>query len=199
MIDREKILVPPNWDSHGKIRIQREGFDPERIGTLWSVEIQESPEDLDRFKASMDNETQQSNAPTTNGTNTDDEEDSAVHFYESTLQSDPSKQASAYLPSTQRSKANEEVTALDMQSFLSQQLEVLEKLKAKDESDQKEYNMKFIGSKDQKDLLDEGGRKMAEQIGPVQFNMGGIQVDADDMVRRLKVCISLPCKTAFPN
>ena len=28
---------------------------------------------------------------------------------------------------------------------------------------------------------------MLEHIGPVQFNMGGIQVDADDMVQRLKV------------
>lgn len=27
---------------------------------------------------------------------------------------------------------------------------------------------------------------MSEQIGPVQVNMGGIQVDADDMIRKLK-------------
>lgn len=29
--------------------------------------------------------------------------------------------------------------------------------------------------------------KVNEHIGPVQFNMGGIQVDADDMLQRLKV------------
>jgi dynein light intermediate chain 1, cytosolic len=32
---------------------------------------------------------------------------------------------------------------------------------------------------------DEG--RVNEHIGPVQFNMGGIQVDADDMLQRLKV------------
>ena len=29
--------------------------------------------------------------------------------------------------------------------------------------------------------------RVNEHIGPVQFNMGGIQVDADDMLQRLKV------------
>lgn len=33
--------------------------------------------------------------------------------------------------------------------------------------------------------VDEG--RVNEHIGPVQFNMGGIQVDADDMLQRLKV------------
>jgi dynein light intermediate chain 1 len=42
---------------------------------------------------------------------------------------------------------------------------------------------------------DEG--RVNEHIGPVQFNMGGIQVDADDMLQRLKVCtlFSLPRKS----
>jgi hypothetical protein len=33
--------------------------------------------------------------------------------------------------------------------------------------------------------------RVNEHIGPVQFNMGGIQVDADDMLQRLKVCFVL--------
>jgi dynein light intermediate chain 1 len=35
---------------------------------------------------------------------------------------------------------------------------------------------------------DEG--RVHEHIGPVQFNMGGIQVDADDMLQRLRVGVS---------
>jgi hypothetical protein len=34
--------------------------------------------------------------------------------------------------------------------------------------------------------------RVNEHIGPVQFNMGGIQVDADDMLQRLKVCFLQP-------
>jgi len=33
-------------------------------------------------------------------------------------------------------------------------------------------------------IVEEG--RVNEHIGPVQFNMGGIQVDADDMLQRLK-------------
>lgn len=184
VVDRDKILIPPNWDSHGKIRIQREGFDPERIGTLWSVEIQDGPEDWDGFRSSQ---VKQGEDTATNGVN-DAEEDSVVEIYEKAL-ANPAKAPGAYLTSSQRPNPNEGVTSLDMQSFLTKQLEALEDLKNKEEQHQQEYGVKFkpLGSKGQKDLFDEGGRRMAEQIGPVQFNMGGIQVDADDMVKRIKV------------
>ena len=43
VIDRDKILVPANWDSWGKIRIIREGFDMEGVSTAWSIEIQDPP------------------------------------------------------------------------------------------------------------------------------------------------------------
>lgn len=38
--DRDKILIPPNWDSWGKIRVLREGFDVEGVSTGWSFDIQ---------------------------------------------------------------------------------------------------------------------------------------------------------------
>ncbi|KAI4267669.1 MAG: hypothetical protein L6R35_006832, partial [Caloplaca aegaea] len=40
VIDRDKVLVPPNWDSWGKIRVLREGFDVEGISSGWSIDIQ---------------------------------------------------------------------------------------------------------------------------------------------------------------
>lgn len=39
VIDRDRVLVPPNWDSWGKIRILREGFDVEGISQKWSLDI----------------------------------------------------------------------------------------------------------------------------------------------------------------
>src|SRR5258706_15763957 len=44
VIDREKVLVPANWDSWGKIRVLREGFDVEGVNRGWSVDISESSE-----------------------------------------------------------------------------------------------------------------------------------------------------------
>ncbi|KAL8979156.1 MAG: hypothetical protein Q9177_006216, partial [Variospora cf. flavescens] len=40
VIDRDKVLVPPNWDSWGKIRVLREGFDVEGISSGWGIDIQ---------------------------------------------------------------------------------------------------------------------------------------------------------------
>ncbi|KAL8945842.1 MAG: hypothetical protein Q9222_007678, partial [Ikaeria aurantiellina] len=40
VIDREKVLVPPNWDSWGKIRVLREGFDVEGISTGWNIDTE---------------------------------------------------------------------------------------------------------------------------------------------------------------
>lgn len=44
VIDRDKVLVPPNWDSWGKIRVLRDGFDVEAINKGWSLDIEESYE-----------------------------------------------------------------------------------------------------------------------------------------------------------
>ena len=40
VIDRDKILVPPNWDSWGKISVLREGFDVEGVSSGWSSDTQ---------------------------------------------------------------------------------------------------------------------------------------------------------------
>lgn len=36
-------------------------------------------------------------------------------------------------------------------------------------------------------VIEEGAEKVLEHVGPVQFNVGGIQVDAENMLERLKV------------
>ncbi|KAG4305841.1 hypothetical protein PORY_000751 [Pneumocystis oryctolagi] len=47
VIDRDQIFVPVGWDSWGKIRITRDGFDVEGISELWSQDLNSSSEKTD--------------------------------------------------------------------------------------------------------------------------------------------------------
>ncbi|KAJ5280138.1 hypothetical protein N7478_005510 [Penicillium angulare] len=168
VIDRDKIIVPTNWDSWGKIRIIREGFDMEGVSTAWSIEIQDPPEPLDQpTQPEQDNEHEE------DGT-------SAVTVFEQTIQ-DPKRDTTIAHPSTTKNANKIEVEASDLQGFLTQQLETLEQLKVKDEKDRANEP---VPSLEMSPMDDEG--RVNEHIGPVQFNMGGIQVDADDMLKKLR-------------
>ncbi|WEW55937.1 hypothetical protein PRK78_001372 [Emydomyces testavorans] len=169
VIDRDKILVPSNWDSWGKIRIIREGFDMEGVGTAWSIEIQESM----RTSVARDETAEKVPNP--------EEGTSAVAIYEQTIQ-DP-KRDMAISRTSQSDESKLEVETVDTQKFLAEQLEVLEQLKEEDEKQDRQ--MRKDGKLRESPVIVETSR-MNEHIGPVQFNMGGIQVDADDMLRRLK-------------
>lgn len=71
----------------------------------------------------------------------------------------------------------------DTQEFLEAQLKILEAFKAK-----------AVPEKSEKTVVETGAQHLrerehvSEHIGPVQFNVGGIHVDADDMLQRIKVC-----------
>lgn len=39
VFDRDAVLVPSGWDSWGKIKVLREGFDPEGIGKAWASSL----------------------------------------------------------------------------------------------------------------------------------------------------------------
>ncbi|KAJ5099471.1 hypothetical protein N7532_006472 [Penicillium argentinense] len=170
VIDRDKILVPANWDSWGKIRIIREGFDMEGVSTAWSIEIQDAPEPLNQF---ADTAPQDENVEPDDGT-------SAVTVFEQTIQ-DPKRDITITHPSSTPSGTKIEVETSDTQSFLSKQVEVLEQLKAEDEKDRSSQETPQL----EMSPMDDQG-KVNEHIGPVQFNMGGIQVDADDMLKKLR-------------
>lgn len=178
VIDRDKILVPSNWDSWGKIRIIREGFNIEGVGTSWSVEIQGPPESLKRSSSGDGEEVQEREDP--------DSAASAVAIYEQTIK-DP-KGAASISRARQSEGSQIEVTTVDSQAFLTEQVEVLEQLKAEDEKQERQMRKGggVIKDSDMMMGIDDTSR-VNEHIGPVQFNMGGIQVDADDMLRRLKV------------
>ncbi|KAK1147309.1 hypothetical protein N8T08_001386 [Aspergillus melleus] len=173
VIDRDKILVPSNWDSWGKIRIIRDGFDMEGISTAWSIEIQEPPEPLTYGPVEEEEPKDEASAGLEDGT-------SAVAIFEQTIK-DPKRDTSLALAS-QQNKKKVEVETTDMQTFFSKQQELLEQLKIEDEKDRAVNKMP---PQLEMSPLEDNGR-VNEHIGPVQFNMGGIQVDADDMLRKLK-------------
>lgn len=162
-------MVPPNWDSWGKIRVLREGFDVEAVNSGWSLDIEESPDTV------SNDEHQSTNA-------------GAIEIFEETIR-DPSldaMQATAY----ESNGLKLEVSSVDPQNFLAAQLEILDKIR-QEASGTDNSRLARGGRRGSQSLegddghLDEG--RVNEHIGPVQFNMGGIQVDADDMLQRLKV------------
>jgi len=165
VIDRDKILVLPNWDSWGKIRVLRDGFDVEAVSNGWAVDLDQAfPTAKSNGLLSLENDT----------TNAADNEESVVNMYESEVQ-DSSLDALQMAQNLQDT-SKLEVPSVDTQAFLAQQMERLDQQKKADDKAGKDNSFAQGVSDDM----------ISDHIGPVQFNMGGIQVDADDMVQRLK-------------
>ncbi|KAI1437802.1 dynein light intermediate chain-domain-containing protein [Xylaria sp. CBS 124048] len=169
VIDRDKIVVPPNWDSWGRIRVLREGFDVESVSEGWSIDINQ-PFPLGKPQVT-ENPVE---GETTEERRTAEPEGSAVVMYERQVQ-DTSLDALQLAQGSQDTNKLE-VPSVDTQAFLGNQLGRLEQQKKEDERTIKENTFAQV-------LTDD---LISDHIGPVQFNMGGIQVDADDMVQRLK-------------
>lgn len=170
VIERDKVVVPPNWDSWSKIRVLRDGFDVETVSNGWSIDLdQPFPSPKANGVTGIYHETDVESDGIT------EVEGSAVVYYEEQVR-DTSLDALQIAQGNQDT-SQLEVPSVDTQAFLANQLERLEQQKKADEKTGKE-NTFAQGSSD--DMI-------SDHIGPVQFNMGGIQVDADDMVQRLKV------------
>ena len=148
------------------------------MGGAWSVEIQDSPEEL----SALDPKTR-------DATKREAETDSAVAMFETTFP-DPALDRSSFRPITY---LEAEVTAPDTQSFLSQQAGILEQLRADDDragrKARKGAPAPTGGAHGDMDDNHAGGvanAQMAEHIGPYQLNVGGIQIDAEEVTRRMK-------------
>lgn len=175
VIDRDKVLVPPNWDSWGKIRVLREGFDVEGMSSGWSIDIRESPEPSTAPKADTDEadliaETQPPSEASPEG--------AVLPIYELTIPNPRTSSASNPLQSSPKI----EVSTRSTQDFLATQLETITRLQADD--DRIAAASKDPGSSSFSNKTHD--ERVNEHIGPVQVNMGGIQVDADDMLMQLK-------------
>lgn len=193
VIDRDKVAVPPNWDSWGKIRVLREGFDVEAVSEGWSIDLET------KFPPPARNQTREND--TENNMEDDMEDDtengveydvdgyeitpgSAVTMFEGSIRNPTMDALQMAGRDTHSSKL--EVETVDTQDFLGSQVEKLEVYKQKIEEESK-ANSPTTNKKPVK--VDEDGRQVnvSDHIGPVQFNVGGIQVDADDMMKRLQV------------
>jgi dynein light intermediate chain 1 len=200
VIDRDKVLVPSNWDSWGKIRVLREGFDVEGVNKGWSIDIRSSvpagPNGSLDSKGTGNGSNGSSNSSDGNG---------ALAVFEDTIRDVRSGNILSPARVLNRQTGHSvEVESLDTQNFLAGQVEILEQLNFDEERNQgsqekrrdtRGRNMGYRGDGDERardggSMTEEGGR-VNEHIGPVQFNIGGIQVDAEDMLKRLKVCLSL--------
>ncbi|KAH8816881.1 dynein light intermediate chain-domain-containing protein [Xylogone sp. PMI_703] len=175
VIDRDKVVVPVNWDSWGKIRVLREGFDVEAFSRGWSLDIEESDATPNGHTDSAPNGSEES--PIAEG---------AVASYEDVIR-DPSLDAMR-TTSDESDGLSLEVSSVEPQAFLATQLEFLEKLRQTAEAsgmDSRGAGRKALTSGATGEEVVEEGR-VNEYIGTVQFNVGGIQMDADDVLQRMK-------------
>ncbi|KAK6542641.1 hypothetical protein TWF694_006584 [Orbilia ellipsospora] len=181
VIERERVLVPPSWDSWGKIRVLRD-FDVEGVGAGWSVDIDFSPSSASSGDATAI--TAELDASVEGG---------AVELYEDVIKDRRGEDQLAAL----RPKGAIEMPPVDLQEFLTQQLEVLETRKEDEKGGASGGGGaggglgSGIGGAGARNAmgtvgLGETDSRVRDHVGPVQFNVGGIQVDADDMLRRIK-------------
>lgn len=181
VIDRDKVVVPPNWDSWGKIRVLRDGFDVERMSQGWSYDIEEDSIYVagNTITSDLDDVKKHSEAP--------DGLPSALTVYEETIQDPRADITSNLHPNSADGKL--EVKSQDAQAFLATQLEALDRIRCNGEpgreGSSKLKNQSETETGEESNVV--VGSRVNEHIGPIQFNMGGIQVDADDMLKRLKV------------
>ena len=188
VIDRDKILIPPNWDSWGKIRVLREGFDVEGTSNDWSAAINldsRAQHDASDRSTELSDENPGTHQTLLNKQNklllaySGVIQDIATH----TLQS-------ALFPSLH----SLEVDIVPNHDFLATQLAIMDGLKVEEEQarplNANEKSSEGYSCNTATDFLENtettGGGRVNEHIGTVHFNMGGIQVDADDVLKRLK-------------
>jgi hypothetical protein len=166
--------------------VLREGFDVELASTGWTVDLQQELGDSDSHTNEL--ETQSNGEDPRSGHIPP--EGSAVDLYEAAV---PDPTMDALHRAGRMVLSNRlEVDTTETQVFLGQQLKVLESYRLKHEAMLREEARSRNGKPSHEDYYNglNPEPKVLEHIGPVQFNMGGIQVDADDMVQRLKASFS---------
>ncbi|EWY95537.1 hypothetical protein FOYG_04559 [Fusarium oxysporum NRRL 32931] len=172
VIDRDKIVVPTNWDSWGKIRVLGGSFDPEPVSISWSEDIS-TPLDSMPFDDADKISDKEAEIR---------KQKSAIARYEGWCR-DPNSGGLAVVENAMHGERWITVESDDTQEFLEKQLKILEAFKAK--LPEKGSDNAIVRSTRHIDYTGDE-TSISEHIGPVQFNMGGIQVDADDMLQRLK-------------
>lgn len=186
IIDRDRILIPPNWDSWGKILVLREGFDVEGISEAWTMDIRSSEHqsvhnggDSDITDVVKDNEEHSTHQK---------QNTQSLKLYETRI-SDPKNRG---MSNQNNCEPGLKVKKTSIQDFLAGQLGIMEQLKFEEEQTREDKNVKnsghnfILGTTRDGNLVTDEKYRINDHIGPVQFNLGGIQVDAEDMLKRLQ-------------
>lgn len=160
----------------------QEGFDVEGVSGGWLEDIQQEwPLAPEPTKEGNDGEGME-NGVARGGAQ------SAVGMYEEWV---PHASVGLQIAEREGDDTVVEVESEDAQAFLGEQSRVLEAMRAKAaEADRERDAAKGVRKGEEVDVG--RGSVVADHIGPVQFNMGGIQVDADDMLQRIKVSSRFP-------
>ncbi|KAI4112477.1 MAG: hypothetical protein LQ345_006385 [Seirophora villosa] len=191
VIDRDKVLVPPNWDSWGKIRVLREGFDVEGISSGWSIDIQ-APATPPPSEPSKDDDTDSLSPPPTqhplHRIPSPEIPGSVLFVYEDNIPNPYKDRPSTFPPIGEVPLST---TAPAMQDFLKTVQEQMQKLAEAEASSTTSSQSPTTTtapntSTPTRPVPESTNPRVNEHIGPVQFNMGGIQVDADEMLRKLQ-------------
>ncbi|KAL9593392.1 MAG: hypothetical protein Q9219_007573 [cf. Caloplaca sp. 3 TL-2023] len=211
VIDRDKVLVPPNWDSWGKIRVLREGFDVEGISSGWSIDTQIPPhfqknqqpqsEEEEKEKGAQPPNSQATTpAPLPNSQNATTHHPthqppspflpgSTLQTYSSTLPN-PYKDHPSTIPPI-GATIPLDTTAPSMQEFLRSAQDQMAKIAEAEAASTTTTSSQpplphTTSTSTPTNKTTDTSQKVTQHIGPIQFNMGGIQVDAEEMVRKLK-------------
>lgn len=181
VVDREKILIPPNWDSWGKVRVLREGFDVEGTSSGWSIDVQQSSRSLPGAESGV---TENEALPIASSRSS--KQGPVLPAYENFIR-EPSRNGDS---DPAASNQGVEIETANTQEFLARQLEIMERLKAEEEKSQEANES---GALSDRPLLGRGSNPAVDRpslidqhIGPVQFNFGGIQVDSDGISKKPK-------------
>ncbi|KAI9676286.1 MAG: hypothetical protein M1829_003115 [Trizodia sp. TS-e1964] len=206
VVDRDRILIPPNWDSWGKIRVLRDGFDVEAISGGWSKDIaapapSKDQPDLQVHSPGAKGHKMISNPPQPESPN---DPSGAISSFEQSIL-DPQLSAAASASNALQKKGLDgvlEVETIATQTFLAKQVEVLERLRIEharkkpfegaDASTATSSSHQRSASGEAAARVRDSGISVTDEgrvgahIGPMHFNIGGIQVDADDWLKRMK-------------
>ncbi|RDA89180.1 hypothetical protein CP532_0547 [Ophiocordyceps camponoti-leonardi (nom. inval.)] len=188
VIDRDQIVVAPNWDSWGKIRILGGTFDAELVSRGWEEDIKlpagsspPSMEDEEEERQEDDDDDEENGVEDLHHASSSARNASAIAQYESWCR-DPNSGGLAVVESAMDDGSAVATESEDPQAFLERQLKILEAFKAKAPLPDKQADSSSGHNNNNNNLtptrrLDFGGdeKSVHDHIGPVQCNMGGIQ------------------------
>lgn len=175
--ERDHILVPPNFDSWGKIRILTADFNVEAVSEAWMADISTGLPAEDDQQATTDASESEEEA---NG----ESSQPAVAMYEEFIRN-PQKGDILLGTQPQKQHSGIDVESQEVQAFLSEQAERLDDLAKKDEQQLSRDAKKPAGIT--ASAAGNASGDVQEHIGTVQFNVGGIQMDVDQALRQLNV------------